>query len=121
MVPQHIVYTRYKFLRPTFTIQIVPRQRRKNEKLVVGQGCIQDWSEWCGKQSAAVVGDVCALFPPYRIKASQKESYLRLFYVLPECDVLETQWVQTSRTLRDAEEKTRIKPCPCFDPYWLVK
>ena len=29
--------------------------------------------------------------------------------------------MQTSRTLRDAEEKTRIKVRPCFDPYWLVK
>ena len=34
------------------------------------------------------------------------------------------QWVQTSHTLRNAEETTsltRIKLSPGFDPYWLVK
>ena len=39
------------------------------------------------KKSAAVVGDVSALSPPCRFKVSQKESYLRLFYVLLDCDV----------------------------------
>ena len=28
--------------------------------------------------------------------------------------------MQTSRTLRDAEEKTRTKVRRCFDSYWLV-
>ena len=49
-------------------VESVPRETRENKKLVVGQWCIQDWSLGCGKQSAAVVGDGCALFPPYWIK-----------------------------------------------------
>ena len=38
------IYTRYNYLNPTFAIQVVPRLRRENEKLLVGQWCIQDWS-----------------------------------------------------------------------------
>ena len=61
-------------------------------------------------------GRCVCLVPPLLHQSKPKGVLLKTVLRTPECEVLETQLVRTSRTPRDAEEKPSIEVGPCFYP-----